>query len=329
MFVTDADGTVMGGHQEFEQYRAFRAKINDLRTTYRAKWVVCTGRSLGGYKRIFRAMNRFGIVPDYVIAKHAYIYERKAWGFMPHWLWNFRVLWLQWKDGLILRRAMPRLKRTVLSRNPFSKVVSSTPQRLCFRFDDEGAAKFGAEILRTEARPYKYLQVFEAQGEVEVRVIPFTKGLAVSELARHLNLSTSQILVVGDGHNDISMMEMQPPCFTACPGNAAPEVVETVHRTHGHIAFERSLGGVMEVLAAYESGAINDHYPDGWVGNSRIPPSRRARGARGGLGTFLLLSMVVYTTLLAVAHFFAYPGARLVLKPYLFLIDEIHQLTGW
>ncbi len=328
MFVTDADGTLMGGRPEFDQYRAFRAKINDLRNTYGAKWVVCTGRSLHGYKNIFQAMNQFGIVPDYVIARHAYIYECKPWGFLPHWMWNLRVVWLNWKDNLTLQRAMPKLKRAVLSRNPFAKVTCSTRERLCFRFDDEGAANFGAEILKQAAKPYKYLQVFQLPGEVDIRVIPFTKGLAVTELARHLNLSTSQILVVGDGHNDISMMDMTPPCRTACPSNAVSEVIETVHRTHGHIASERSLAGVMEVLAAYESGNINDRLPDGWVGSDRSTQTHRPYGSPGGFGTMILLLVVIYTTLLAIAHFFDFPGARLIMKPYLYLIDGIHRLVN-
>jgi HAD superfamily hydrolase (TIGR01484 family) len=326
MFVTDADGTLMGRRPEFDQYRSFRAKINDLRNAYGAVWVVCTGRSLGGYKRIFGPMNVFGIKPDYVIACHAYIYECKSWGFLPHWLWNLRILWFQWKDDVALRRAMPRMRRAVLSRNPFAKIAFSTRDRLGFRFEDEGAANFGAEILRAEARFSKYLQVFQTPGEVEVRVIPFTKGLAVQELAHHLGVANAQILVVGDGHNDISMIDMKPPCHTACPANAAAEVIEAVHRTHGHIASEPSLAGVMEVLAAYESGKINDHLPDGWNGSDR--PSSKPRTSRGisGLGTVVVLFLVLYTTLLVIGSFCDLPGRHSLMKPYEKLIDLISRV---
>ena len=323
MFVTDADGTLMGHRPEFGQYRAFRAKINEMRNTHGAVWVVCTGRSLRGYKRIFRPMNMFGIKPDYVIACHAYIYECKRWGFMPHWLWNLRGLRLQWKDALALRRAMPRLKQAVLRSNPFAKVSRSSRDRLSFQFEDEGAANYAADILRTEAKPYRYFQVFQAPGELEVRVIPFTKGLAVSELAMHLQVVNHQILVVGDGHNDISMMEMTPPCFTACPSNAASEVVEAVHRTHGHIASERSLGGVMEVLEAYESGTVNDALPSGWIGADRF--ASRPKPSRGisGVGTVVVLLLVFYTTLLVLCSFCNFPGRKFLMKPYTKLIETI------
>ncbi len=328
MFVTDADGTVMGSRPEFEQYRVFRDRISDLRANYGAIWVVCTGRSLAGYKHIFTPMCRFGISPDYVIANHAYIFECKAWGFLPHWFWNLRIRWLELRDNLAVRRALPKIRRAVLSQNPFARVTVSNGHRLCFRFDDESAAAFGAEVLRREVRPYKHLQIFQSAGEITVRVIPFTKGLAVTELARHLGVSNPQILVVGDGHNDISMMELDPPCHTACPANAAPEVVATVHRTHGHIADERNLNGVIEVLAAYEQGKLNDQLPADWVESDvSVTPHSHSRGIRGVMGTTVLLSIVIYTTLLVVASFIKFPGAGLILKPYHSVVECLYK--GW
>jgi HAD superfamily hydrolase (TIGR01484 family) len=327
MFVTDADGTLMGRRPEYEQFRIFRDRINSLRRDHGAVWVVCTGRSLRGYKAIFRSMNMFGIVPDYVIARHAYIYETRTWGFLPHWFWNFRILWLHWKDDLALRRALPKLKRAVLAHNPFAKVVYSNSHRLFFHFEDEGAARVAAEILRTEVRAYKYLQLFESSDGLDVRVIPFTKGLAVTELARHLGVSTAEILVVGDGHNDISMMEMTPPGFTACPSNAAAEVMEAVSRTHGHIASEPNLRGVLEVLSAYETGQIKDQLPADWVshdGALSAPHSPKGRGK--GLSTIFMLLAVTYTTLLVVGSFCNFPGKRLLMMPYVKAVEMIGKM---
>ncbi len=324
MFVTDADGTVMGRRAEFDQYRNFRAQINKLRGTYGAKWVVCTGRSLGGYKRIFHPMKVFGIVPDFVISRHAYIYECRKWGFLPHWIWNFRILWLQWKDEMVVRRALPKLRKAVLSCNPFARVAYSTRVRLCFRFEDEGATAYGAEIVRDAVRPHRYLQVFQTSNEVDVRVIPFTKGLAVTELARHLGIPNPQILVVGDGHNDISMMTMTPPCHAACPANAASEVLETVHQAGGHIAKEASLGGVMEILEAYEAGRINSDLPVDWVGYDR--PGHMAkptRGHQGGIFSLILIALVIYSTLLVVSYFCGVPGRQRILAPYFKMIELI------
>ena len=328
LLVTDADGTLMGNRPEFDQYRAFKARIDDLRKTHGMLWVVCTGRSLGGYKNIFNSMHVFGISPDYVIVNHAYIFECKKWGYLPHWFWNLRILWLQWKDERTVRRGLPKIRKAVMARNPFARVLVSNGQRLCFRFDDESATAFGAEVLRAHVRPYKHLQILQSACEMSVRVIPFTKGLAVIELARHLGIANPQILVVGDGHNDISMMELNPPCHTACPANAVPEVVATVHRTHGHIASERNLNGVLEVLTAYEQGKLNDKLPADWEESEpNGAPRAHSRGIRGVAGTTILLGLVLYTTMLVVASFIQFPGQRLILKPYYFAIECIYK--GW
>jgi len=331
MFVTDADGTLLGHRPEFEQYRAFRLRLEDLQKRQNAYWVVCTGRSLRGFTRVFLPMRAFGIVPDFVIARHAYIYEKTPIGYKPHWMWNMQVLKLQWQDEWRVRRAIPRICRAVLSRNPFARVTSRSGGGVRFRFDDDGSANFGAEILRQEALPYKNLQVFHHLREVDVRRVPFTKGLAVTELARHLGVTPDRILVVGDGHNDISMMEMHPDIHTACPSNAVPEVIETVHRTHGHIASSRSLGGIMEAIAAYESGEVNDKLPATWLPSNELitPPRRSPDGKRGGVFGFVLFLAVLYTTMVALASFDVMPFGRHILAPYQALLDLVTKAIAW
>ena len=328
MFVTDADGTLLGHRPEFDQYCAFRDRINKLRSDYNAVWVVSTGRSLRSFNSVFLAMRTFGIVPDFVIARHAYIYE-KAWvGYKPHGIWNIRVQFLQFLDWIEIRRAIPRLRRAVLSKNPFTRVVFRNSRRICFRFDDDGAADFGAGILKEAVKPYKYLQLFHHLREVDIRAVPFTKGLAVAELARHLGIPAAHILVVGDGHNDISMMQPEVARYTACPRNGVPEVVETVHRTGGHIAEERSLAGVMEVLDAYETGRIQSALPEYWQPSQDVDNPLAPRGLPRNKGrevvlSALLLAGTVYATLLVLAFFGLMPFGDAIVRPFQMLLDLI------
>jgi hydroxymethylpyrimidine pyrophosphatase-like HAD family hydrolase len=333
MLVTDADGTLLGQKPEFELFRAFRARINDLRQGQGAVWVVCTGRGLRSYNRISRPMRVFGIEPDFVIARHAFIYQRSRWGYVPHWLWNVRVVWMQRRDELQVRRALPLIRRAVLSRNPFAHVVFRNHQRICFRFDDEGAANFGAEIIREAVRPYKYLQVFQYPDEVDVRTVPFTKGLAVAELARRLGIGTSRILAIGDGHNDISMMGLKNFCRTACPGNAVPEVMEAVHLAGGHIATKRNLSGVMEILEAYETGTLRSDLPPGLhelreEGNP-VKVAGRSSSSGGRVTGLLLFLGVVYTTIMVLANFGLLGKAGpVIMGPYQKLVAVVEQVIA-
>jgi HAD superfamily hydrolase (TIGR01484 family) len=333
MLVTDADGTLLGQKPEFDLYRAFRVKINDLRNVQGAVWVVCTGRGLRSFNRVARPMRVFGIEPDFVIARHAFIFQRSRWGYWPHWLWNARVLWLEWRDKLEVRRALPMIRRAVLSRNPFAHVTYRNHQRIRFHFDDEGAANFGAEIIREEAKPFKYLQVFQFPGEVDVRTVPFTKGLAVAELARHLEIGTDRILAIGDGHNDISMMELNIRCRTACPGNAVPEVMEVVHRTGGHIATQRSLSGIVEILGAYETGLIRSELPPGLAelreeGNPVTTPSHSSHSRDRTMGSLLFLGVLYVTTLVLASFGLLGPLGPVIMQPYNKLVTQMERLIG-
>ena len=315
ILVTDVDGTLLGSKPEFALYRAFRLKIDEMRMLNRVQWVICTGRGLRSFSSVFLPMRSFGIVPDYVITRHAYIFEKRRVGYAPHSLWNAQVLAVQWQNRVRVARAMPLLRRAVLSRlpPPFTQIAYDSGNRLLFRFEEPGAATFAAEILTREAAPYRYLQVFHHMNEVDVRVVPFTKGLAVAALARHLRIPDRQVLVVGDGHNDISMMEINLNCRTACPANASPEVVETVHRTGGHIAKARHLSGVLEILSAYETGSIRSEFPEDWTPPASISNPIRSPGGhsgppRKGMSSLLLFLAALYTTLLVLASFQMVPS---------------------
>jgi len=235
MLVTDLDGTIMARRPEFELYQAFQQKIDAFHSARDTIWCICTGRSLRSFTHVFLAMRSFGIAPDYVITKHAYIFQKKEQGYAPHWVWNAQIRSLQTRHLMRVRRVTPRLSRMFASKipAPFVRTTHMDRERACFRFNDTELAATAAETLREKTRGLRYLQIFHYGNEVDVRVIPFTKGLAVAELARHLSIPPSQILVIGDGHNDLSMMEVNAPCYTGCPGNAVPEIIETVHRAGG------------------------------------------------------------------------------------------------
>lgn len=331
MFVTDVDGTLVGHRVGFEQYQAFRRYMGVLRDKYGARWVICTGRSLRSFRHVFRPMMMLGIVPDYVISRHAYIYERKSVGWVPHGVWNLRVRWLQWRHEWKVRQAIPRMRRQMLRKNPFARVVLESRGRITFQFEDEGATRFGMEIIQLVAQSSRYLQVFQYPCEVDVRAIPFTKGLAISELARRIGVTPERVLVVGDGHNDISMMQPEVARWTSCPVNAAPEVIEAVHEAGGHIASSHSLLGVLETLKAYEDGELNSRLPPSYAasndrGGSGVKPAASGKG-RFGLRGFVILLLVGLVVMLVLAKFKLLPFAQGLVIAYERMIDWLVWLV--
>jgi hypothetical protein len=272
-----------------------------------------------------------GITPDFVIVRHAYIYSLTRFGYVPHTFWNLRIRYLLWVNESRVRRAISEWHRMIRGAFLGVKTVRRSGSELCFRFDSEESVEVAAGLLREKARPYRQLQIFKYVREVDVRSVPFTKGLAVSELARHLGIRRDHILAVGDGHNDISMLNGDVAKLTGCPVNADPEVMEVVHKSGGHIAKGRSLTGVLEIMNAYATDTVCSDLPDDWQEPSeRYNPNAR-RSIRKPMNRRSLTSVFVfvgsvYAALLVFASFDLIPFSKALMKPYGLLEELIEKL---
>jgi HAD superfamily hydrolase (TIGR01484 family) len=330
LIITDLDGTLLTEKPEFELYNEFRDRMFALRTRHGIKWAICTGRSMQSFSDMFLPMRTFGVVPDYVITRHAYIFSMGRRGFAPHLLWNIRIKLLQGKQARLLRGATPRLARTLRARYPFSKFVDMGPGRICVRFEDPRFAQAAADVIRQAAKPYHYLRVFQFRNEIDVRTVPFTKGLALSELTRHLSISPNHVLAIGNGHNDASMMDKSVARFVACPVNAEPEIIKLVHDVGGHISTRRTLAAVLDALDAYTNGTVCSDLPEGWrdpltaenPAERRIPRGRRRKSLPG----LLLFLAGVYAVLAVFAYFGMLPFSEAVLKPLRMFLPLVRKV---
>ena len=333
LIATDLDGTLIGSASELALYTAFRDRINDLRRTNDVVWAACTGRTLRSFRSFFRPMRMMGLVPDFVIIRHAYIYGMTMFGYMPHLLWNLHINYLLWLDRFAVKRAINEWLKTLIGGCWGITTVRRKKDRVRLRFDSAQSARVGADLLREKVRDYRQLRVFEYLGEVDVRPVPHTKGLAVTELARHLGIGSENILAIGNGHNDISMLEGDVAGLTGCPANSEAEVIEVVHRSDGHIASKRSLSGVMEILDAYMTGSVRSDLPDKW--NHRLqrhnPESTRSLrddDKPGNVAGLWLAIVVVYAVLVVFASFDLLPFSGIVMMPFSWLVSLILRVMG-
>lgn len=264
LIATDLDGTIIGNGDEFPVYEQFRDKIDQIRNENDAIWAICTGRNLKSFRIFFDSMRLMGIVPDFVIIKHAYIYGLSSVGYVPHVVWNLQMRFVKWLQRIRVASAIRGWHTMVAGSTRGVTTIVRSSDRLCMRFNSAETAATAANMIRDRVKNYKYVRVFPYVKEVDVRCVPFTKGLSLSELTRHLGMTAENVLAIGDGHNDISMLEPSVARQTGCPANAQPEVVSAVHTFGGHIASKPSLSGVMEILNAYETGNVNSELPSWW-----------------------------------------------------------------
>jgi len=335
LIATDLDGTLIGRANEVGLYSRFVDAIDDAKRSDGAIWVICTGRSLRSFKRYFAPMATMGLFPDFVIVKHAYIYEARGSGYVPHLLWNLKTRMAVGVDRSRLRKTVKRWHHMVLRRFMRVRTLYRRVDSISVRFDTEECAATAIELLRADVESCKHLQVFRYGREVDVRPVPFTKGMAVAQLASHLGVELAETLAIGDGHNDISMLNGSTAALTGCPDNSDPEVIETVHQSGGHIARTRALAGVLEVIAAHRAGKPRSELPEWWHdpgrrANGRTQPRRKDSSSRKRRTVRnILMAASAYAALMAFASCGLIPMSGLFMKPVRILGAVIERMFDW
>lgn len=336
LIATDLDGTLDGNGCAITRYQDFADRLERYHERYGAEWVVCTGRSLRSFESVLKPLQALGIEPKYVIVHHAYIYKRGRRGYWPHLFWNASIRFHVWSSTLYLRGALNEWQRMVRGMNDHVTTVFHRRNRLCLRFRAEESAEAAAELLRKKAAVFKHLRVFHYMQEVDVRTVPFTKGMALGELAQRLGIGNADILAIGNGHNDISMLDGEAAGATGCPVNAEVDVMETVHRSGGHVAQSRGLDGVIEVLDAWLDDTVSSELPVWWtpnkqqknpksIGRRMNHPGRHhhAPAPRAALWVGILAA---YTVLVVFASFDVIPYAEQIMKPFTLVAGLIDRL---
>ena len=321
LLATDLDGTLIGPANDFPLYREFQSRLEQLRAEHQCFWVACTGRSLGSFRSFFRPMQALGLEPDFVVVSHAYIFSLSPLGYVPHFWWSLRVRLNMWLHARRVRFILQEWDRQLIRMTLGCKTLLRRPDRMLLHFESEASARMGANLLRSRLGDLPNVQVFEYRNHVDVRPVPFTKGIALHELAGQLGVDTSMVLAIGNGHNDLSMLNGLVAGMVACPANSEPEVMDAVHRAEGHVASTAALAGVLESMEAFQRGTVNSALPGWWINpaerdgpdyNLRMRSEHRSGGC---LSKGLLILLVIYTVLVVFARFGIVPLARWILAP--------------
>jgi len=261
LIVADLDGTLLGHRSERQDYEALLTKLDQI-TDAGTLWVVNTGRSISSFRRVFGPLIELGVVPNHVIVEHAYVFSVTKWGYLPHFIWNtrtyFTVMLAKFRTLMMIRR----LTKVIKTKFRRVRCRHLGRYRMAYRFIDDASVKKAYKLLRELASPNRNIFVSEHIREILVSAVPFTKGLAVDHLANHLGIRRENILCIGDGQNDISMLDGTSASMTACPSNATVEVMRTVQKSGGHISRKPALAGTIESIEAHETGTVNSNLPD-------------------------------------------------------------------
>jgi hydroxymethylpyrimidine pyrophosphatase-like HAD family hydrolase len=107
------------------------------------------------------------------------------------------------------------------------------------------------ELMREFVKPWPDAQVSGNQEWTFILHSSFSKGRVLSKSAEILGLSNHNIIAIGDGINDISMLNGLLTPMVGCPANASREVIEVVTEAGGVVADSGVAAGTVQVLKHY------------------------------------------------------------------------------
>ena len=299
MVVTDMDGTLVGTGAPDEDMAAFGETLS--RFDSGVKWVIVTGRSLADVQHKMEPFSALSLYPDAVVAHSFQVYTRGREKYVPHHLLNIRIL------GVLLWRLFYsyfRLLRWV-AHIRHAKMLKKSRHFLHVKFSKESAAEAALEEVQAALAPYHFYKPVLHKNKMEFHLRPVLKGVALELMCRHGHVDPAGVLAIGDGRSDLSLLSPRVSgggC--GCPANAAAELKQAVHEHGGHLAQAQGLTGLVEILRAYQDGAVRSALPEDW--QKPVARLRNPHGAaphmkrwrvtpRGVLAVLLVLYLIVLT----------------------------------
>lgn len=249
---TDFDGTLVHHESDPAEFRPLWEYITYLQREHGVLWAINTGRDL---EFTLDGLKQYEVTaqPDFLLTMEREIHlpaESPAEGaWSPHLAWNERCQ----EDHLLLEEKItPQLQsfhhfletetmaNPVIEQGRFVGIEASTEQELAqivLRMEDFFASSTEFSYQRNGI----YLRFCH---------VNYHKGAVLRELSRMLSLQPSQVCAAGDNFNDLAMLEPSAAKHLIAPGNAIPEVKETLRR-HGGIVTDEVAGvGLLRALRA-------------------------------------------------------------------------------
>jgi len=251
LICTDFDGTLHSDFTEPAVPIALQAKLRELQDKG-VKWIINTGRTLEDLQYGLDKAD-LSVHPDYVVVVEREIYRYEGDEFIPHSKWNKRCAAAQAALFAHISDRLPEIFEWVNLHftasvyedqwSPFCLIARNNPD--ADEIQEYVEKKLADEPLLSFVRNDVYARLSH---------IEYTKGTALKEVTRLLNIPSEGVLVAGDHWNDISMLQPECAQWVVAPANAIPEVAQYVSSINGFIAQSNCGLGVLEGL----EWALND-----------------------------------------------------------------------
>jgi len=231
---TDFDGTLIGHEPDARTAASLTAALRDLRAKG-ATWAVNTGRqlwfALEGLKHVHLPHD-----PEFVLSSEKDIFRRIGEGdWEAFGEWNAQT---EKRTVDLLGRAAHVLEavREMCAADKNIEILYENGRVGGLMTSDTGTMDRVVEKIRVLSAGVPDFSFNRNTVWMRFTHREIHKGSALAELARLLDIPRSDVLAVGDHHNDVPMLDGSAAAMVACPSNAVSEVKDVVRAAGGYVS---------------------------------------------------------------------------------------------
>ena len=225
--------------------RALQTQLAQLQAAG-AQWVINTGRTLDDlHLGLGRA--QLSVQPDYVVVVEREVFHCVNGGYEPFTEWNAACARTQ---AALFARIAARLPELFdwIHLHYDANVFEDEWSPFCLIARDNQDADGIQEHVDLFFADEPHLTFVRNDIYGRLSHSDFTKGTALSELARQLSIPREGIFVAGDHWNDLSMLQPDRAEWIVAPANAVDAVRAHMESINGFIAHSPCGEGVLEGL---------------------------------------------------------------------------------
>lgn len=218
-------------------------------------WAVNTGRELAHIEEGLREFN-FPLAPDYVLTAEREVYHRGPDGrWRDYGDWNARCVEAH---ETLFATATPFLEdvKTFLLHQVDAHPIYEGERMIGLAAANDVEMNRVCEFLDRERARVPGFQYQRNSIYARFCHEDYSKGTALTELARLLGLGAEQIFAIGDHFNDLPMLDGRHARHVGCPSNAVDEVKALVRKNGGYVAAGECSEGVVEALRHFGVGRV-------------------------------------------------------------------------
>lgn len=231
---TDFDGTLIGHEPDARTAASLTAALRDLRAKG-ATWAVNTGRqlwfALEGLEHVHLPHD-----PEFVLSSEKDIFRRIGEGdWEAFGEWNAHT---EKRTVDLLGRAAHVLEavREMCAADKNIEILYENGRVGGLMTSDTGTMDRVVEKIRVLSAGVPDFSFNRNTVWMRFTHREIHKGSALAELARLLDIPRSDVLAIGDHHNDVPMLDGSAAAMVACPSNAVSEVKDVVRAAGGYVS---------------------------------------------------------------------------------------------